>query len=93
METRKQAIFSAGQAGVSTAELVALYPRVNEREIKEQLIWVLSQKRDDAATTRLIEIAKNDPDRELRKKAIFWLGQVNNDRARDAILDIINSPR
>ena len=93
VETRKQAIFSAGQAGVSTAELTALYSRVNEREIKEQLIWVLSQKRDDDAVTRLMEIARRDPDRELRKKAIFWLGQSNDPRVRDFLLEIINGPR
>jgi HEAT repeat protein len=93
VETRKQAIFSAGQAGVSTADLVALYPRVTEREIKEQLIWVLSQKRDEAAVTRLMDIARRDPDRELRKKAIFWLGQSNDPRARDLLLEIINGPR
>jgi HEAT repeat protein len=93
VETRKQAIFSAGQAGVSTADLVALYPRVTEREIKEQLIWVLSQKRDEAAVTRLMEIARRDPDRELRKKAIFWLGQSNDPRVRDFLLEIINGPR
>jgi len=93
VETRKQAIFSAGQAGVSTADLSALYPRLNERQLKEQLIWVLSEKRDSAAGTRLMEIAKSDPDRELRKKAIFWLGQSNDPRAREFLLDIINGPR
>jgi len=93
IETRKQALFSAGQAGVSTTALSALYPRLNQRELKEQLIFVLSQKRDEAATTRLMEIAKSDPDRELRKKAIFWLGQSNDPRARDFLLEIINGPR
>ena len=93
VETRKQAIFSAGQAGVSTAELIALYPRVTEREIKEQLIWVMSQKRDDDAITRLMDIARRDPDRELRKKAIFWLGQSNDPRVQDFLLEIINGPR
>jgi HEAT repeat protein len=93
VETRKQAIFSAGQAGVSPADLIALYPRVNEREIKEQLIWVMSQSRDEAAVTRLIQIAKTDPDRELRKKAIFWLGQSNDPRVKDFLLEIINAPR
>ena len=93
VETRKQALFSAGQAGVSTTALSALYPRLNQRELKEQLIFVLSQKRDEAATTRLMEIAKSDPDRELRKKAIFWLGQSNDPRARDFLLEIINGPR
>jgi len=93
VETRKQAIFSAGQARVSTAELVALYPRLTERELKEQLIWVLSEKRDEAAFTRLMQIAKSDPDRELRKKAIFWLGQSNDPRVKDFLLEIINGPR
>jgi HEAT repeat protein len=93
IETRKQAIFSAGQAGVSTADLVALYPKLNERELKEQLIWVLSQKHDEAAFTRLMQIAKSDPDRELRKKAIFWLGQTNDPRVKDFLLEIINAPR
>ena len=93
VETRKQALFSAGQAGVSTAALSALYPRLNERQLKEQLIWVMSQKRDPAAATRLMEIAKSDPDRELRKKAIFWLGQTNDPRVKDFMLEIINAPR
>jgi len=93
VETRRQAIFSAGQAGVSTADLIALYGKVNEREIKEQLIWVLSEKRDEAAFTRLMQIAKSDPDRELRKKAIFWLGQTNDPRVKDFMLEIINGPR
>ena len=80
-------------AGVSTAELIALYPRLTDRELKEQLIWVLSQKRDSDAITRLIEIAKKDPDREARKKAIFWLGQSNDPRVKDFLLEIINGPR
>jgi TolA-binding protein len=93
IETRKQALFSAGQAGVSTATLAALYPRLTDRELKEHLIFVLSQKHDAAAVTRLMEIAKSDPDRELRKKAIFWLGQSNDPRVKDFMLEIINAPR
>ncbi|MFL5618510.1 MAG: HEAT repeat domain-containing protein [Gemmatimonadaceae bacterium] len=93
IETRKQALFSAGQAGVSTAEFSTLYPRLTDRELKEQVIFVMSQKRDEAAITRLMQIAKSDPDRELRKKAIFWLGQSNDPRVKDFMLEIINGPR
>lgn len=93
VETRKQALFSAGQAGVSTAALSALYPRLADRELKEHLIFVLSQKHDADAVTRMMEIAKSDPDRELRKKAIFWLGQSNDPRVKDFLLEIINGPR
>jgi HEAT repeat protein len=90
VEIRKQAIFSAGQTGVSTAELSALYSKLTDRELKEQLIWVLSEKRDSAAADRLMSIAKSDPDREVRKKAIFWLGQMNDPRVKQFLLDIIN---
>ena len=93
VETRKQAIFGAGQAGVSTADLAALYPKVTDRELKGQLIWVMSEKRDGAAIDRLMQIAKSDPDREMRKKAIFWLGQSNDPRVKDFLLEIINGPR
>ena len=90
VEIRKQAIFSAGQTGVSTAELAALYPKLTDRELKEQLIWVMSEKGDAAAANRLMDIAKNDPDREVRKKAIFWLGQMNDPRVKQFLIDIIN---
>ena len=90
VETRKQAIFSAGQIRVATSELVALYGRLSDRELKGQLIWVLSDRHDTAAMDRLIEIAKHDPDPEMRKKAIFWLGQSHDPRVKQLLLDIIN---
>jgi HEAT repeat protein len=90
IETRKQAIFSAGQIRVATSELVALYGKLSDRELKKQLIWVLSDRRDTAAMDRLIEIAKHDPDPEMRKKAIFWLGQSHDPRVKQLLIDIIN---
>jgi len=89
-EVRKQAIFGAGQAHVATADLIALYGKLTDREVKGQLIWVLSDRRDPAAADRLIEIAKHDPDPEMRKKAIFWLGQSHDPRVKQLLLDIIN---
>jgi HEAT repeat protein len=90
VETRKQAIFSAGQIRVPAAELAALYDKLTDREIKGQLIWVMSDRRDPTAVDRLIEIAKHDKDPEMRKKAIFWLGQSNDPRVKQLLLDIIN---
>jgi HEAT repeat protein len=79
--------------GVSTAALSALYPRLTDRELKEHLIFVLSQKHDSDAVTRMIQIARSDPDRELRKKAIFWLGQSNDPRVKTSWSRLINGPR
>ncbi len=89
-ELRKQALWTAGQAGAGAAELVPLYDRLTDRPLKEQLIWVLSEARDRAASDKLVDIARTDRDPEMRKKAIFWLGQKNDPRVRQLLIDILN---
>jgi HEAT repeat protein len=91
-DVRKHALFCAGQAGVSSAELVGLYDKITDRELKYQLIWVMSDSRDRGATDKLLEIAQRDKDIEMRKKAIFWLGQKNDPRVKQLLIDIITKP-
>jgi HEAT repeat protein len=91
IELRKKALFWAGQTGVATSELSSLYNRMADTEMKEQMIFVFSQRqRDPAAMDRLFDIAKNDKDPELRKKAIFWLGQSRDPRVQQFLMDLIN---
>src|SRR5439155_916996 len=70
IEQRKKALFWAGQTGVDLAQLAGLYDRMQNREMKEQLIFVYSQRHEAAALDALIKIAKTEQDKELRKKAI-----------------------
>jgi HEAT repeat protein len=91
MELRKQALFWAGQSrGVSIADVAKLYDTVKDREMKEQVIFVLSQKRDTEAVDKLMAIARSDSDKELRSKAIFWLGQSRDPRVVKFLEDLIN---
>lgn len=90
MEMRKKALFWAGQMGAPMADLVALYDRTTNVEMKEQLIFAYSQRHDSAAIDKLIDIAKRETNPDLRKKAIFWLGQSHDPRARQVLIDIIN---
>jgi HEAT repeat protein len=91
MELRKQALFWAGQSrSASSAAIGQLYDRVPDQEMKEQAIFVLSQKKDAGAIDKLIDIAKNDRDREMRGKAIFWLGQSRDPRAMRLLEEIIS---
>jgi HEAT repeat protein len=92
LETRKQALFWAGQGGASMADLSGLYGTLDDREMKEQLIFVYSQRDEPAAVDKLLEVSRRDPDPELRKKALFWLGQSNDPRAAKALQDIIEQP-
>src|SRR5436190_703287 len=91
-EVRGHALWSAGQNGVAGSELAAIYDRVKDDEVKEKLIFTLSQSGDAAATDKLVDIAQKDPDREMRKKALFWLGQKNDPRVRKILTDILTKP-
>jgi HEAT repeat protein len=90
IEMRKKALFWAGQGGIEISELIPFYAKLQDREMKEQMIFVLSQRRSPAAVDKMLDIAKNDKDPELRKKAIFWLGQSNDPRVQQFLLDLIN---
>jgi HEAT repeat protein len=94
IEMRKHALFWAGQnGGASTESFAALYDKMSDSEIKEQLIFVLSQRgRDGKAIDKLMDIAKNDKDKELRGKAVFWLGQSRDPRALKYLEDLISKP-
>jgi HEAT repeat protein len=86
---RKKALFWAGQGGVSVAELARAYDALTEPELKEHLIFVLSQRDDEAALDKLMAIARADPDRQLRKKALFWLGQKDDPRVARFVRELL----
>lgn len=92
MEMRKQALFWAGNNNAaSVADIAALYDRISDKEMKEQVIFVLSQKsKDTAAVDKLMAIARSDTDREMRSKAIFWLGQSRDPRVLKFLEELIN---
>lgn len=89
IELRKRATFWAAQSGVPARELGRLFDGIADRELRQYIIFTLSQSPDPEAIDRLIQIARGEKDPELRKKAIFWLGQSNDPRATDVLLEII----
>jgi len=90
IEMRKKALFWAGQTGTPFSQLSAMYGRMREQEMKDQMIFVFSQRHEPAALEKLMDIAKNDPDRDARRKALFWLGQSHDSRVSAFLNDIIN---
>ena len=90
IELRKKALFWAGQGAAPADQLISLYSTLPDPEMREQLIFVYSQRREPAMVDKMLDIAKNDRDPELRKKAIFWLGQSHDPRVQQFLLDLIN---
>ena len=88
LKIRKSALFWAGQRELTpTRDLVAFYRNATEPELREHAIFVLSQRKDDAATTELLRIAREDSDKRMRARALFWLGQKDDPRVAKLIGD------
>jgi len=91
IDLRKQALFWRGQHNDSPlGDLIALYPRLDSRELRDHYVFVLSQRRESAAVDKLIDLAKTDSDREVRAKAMFWLGQSQDPKAMKFLEERIN---
>ncbi|MEJ2502874.1 MAG: HEAT repeat domain-containing protein [Gemmatimonadota bacterium] len=89
LELREKAMFWAAEAGASPAELGRLYGGLQDRELKERILFGLSQSSRPEAIDKLIEIARTEQDPELRKRAIFWLGNSNDPRAADVLIELL----
>jgi HEAT repeat protein len=90
---RKQALFWAGQhRAIELNRLQGLYERLDDRQMKEQLIYLYAQRDEPERIDRLIEIIEAEDDADLRKRAIFWLGQTGDERAIEFLLSIARDP-
>lgn len=92
IELRRTAIFWAAEAGASADDLGGLYARVQDRKLKERILFGLSESDQPGAVDQLIRIARTERDTELRKRAIFWLGNSSDPRAAEVLMDLINNP-
>jgi HEAT repeat protein len=90
VDTRKKAIFWAGQGGATFDQMVGLYGRVQDTDLKDAMIFAFSQRHERGAIDELISIAKTDKDPEARKKAVFWLGQSHDPRVTQFLQELIN---
>jgi len=91
VDTRKNALFWASQRhALDLDQIMGIYNGARgDDAMQEQVIFVLSQRRESAAVDKLMDIAKSDPNIDMRKKALFWLGQKNDPRIKQFILDLI----
>jgi hypothetical protein len=69
VELRDRAARSLAEAGAPSRELATLYDRVTSSAVKQRLIRLLAQRRDDVAATKLAAIAADDPNATLRREA------------------------
>jgi HEAT repeat protein len=90
VELRKNALFWTGQQhDLEAADLANVYDSSVDLELRQQVLFVLSQLTDDWAVDQLIAIARRETDAELRKNALFWLGQSDDLRAAQFLQEVV----
>lgn len=89
MQARKAALFWLGQSDAPTRALIDLDADVRPPALRDQYVFVLSQRHDDAALDKLIDVARHDSSVETRKKAMFWLGQSHDAKALRFFRDLL----
>jgi len=89
LDVRKKAVFIASQHGqMSVPTLKRIYDSPIPKDMKEQIIFALGQRKD--GIDQLIEIARHESNPGFRSKAIFWLGQSKDPRAVKVLQEILS---
>jgi HEAT repeat protein len=93
-ELREKAIFWLGQehGGGNAQFLMELYRRLADEELKEKVIFSVSQMDSDASRKWLMGVATDAKEPiEMRKKALFWVGQSGEGMALDELFGLYGS--
>ncbi len=90
VDVRRQAlVMVAQQQNLPAEELLEIYDSTDDRELRQFLLFTLSQRQEPAVVDRLMDVARNDPDPEMRQQAIIWLGQSKDPRVAEFLMEII----
>lgn len=89
-DIRGMALFAAAQNGsLTSAQLGQIYRDAADPEMKEQVMFAITQSDDPGAFDVLLEIARTETDPELKQNAVFWVGRSDDPRAKALMLEIL----
>jgi HEAT repeat protein/TolA-binding protein len=77
----------------SVAELSKLYDSADNRNMRQQIINVLANRKEPESTDKLIDIVKNSTDSQLRMQAINALSRKNDPRTVQLLNDRLDGKK
>src|SRR4029079_17250444 len=81
------------RSNISIADLNKLYDAADSRDIRQQIINILQNRKEPEASDKLVEIVKTGTDINLRTKAINALQRKNDPRSAQLFQDILDGKR
>jgi HEAT repeat protein len=85
---RQAAMSRLRRSDVALDELGKLYDNLSERELRAEIIRIIGQREEPAATDKLLEIARTGTDPNLRRAAISALARKNDPRTTKLLLEL-----
>jgi HEAT repeat protein len=89
---RSAALGRLRRSDVALEELTRLYDTLSERELRGEVIRILGQRSEPAATDKLIDIAKTGTDPVIRRAAISALTKKDDPRTTKLLLELVEKP-
>jgi HEAT repeat protein len=86
---RQAAMSRLRRSDVALDELGKLYDNLSERELRAEIIRIIGQREEPAATDKLLEIARTGTDPNLRRAAISALARKNDPRTTKLLLELV----
>jgi len=77
----------------SVSDLAKLYDSADNRNMRQQIINVLANRKEPESTDKLIDIVKNSTDSNLRMQAINALSRKNDPRTVQLLNDLLDGKK
>lgn len=86
---RRRAASLLDRAGVPVRDVIGVYDKVSDGEVRVQLIEAMAQAGTRDATRKLVTIAQGDTQVAARRRAISLLGRSDDPAVREALKDLV----
>lgn len=88
---RTDALFWLGNGVIEHLGLDERDAQTADDEMRNQAVFVVSQRPRSESVPELVEIAKTNKHPSARRAAIFWLGQTGDSRAADTFAELLGA--
>jgi HEAT repeat protein len=91
IEVRREALRRAGPS-MDIAALGRLYDQTGQRDIRQEIVRQLGERREGESIDKLADIIRNGTDPQVRQSAVRALANKKDPRAQKALMELLDKP-
>jgi len=91
IEVRREALRRAGPS-MDIAALGRLYDQTGQRDIRQEIVRQLGDRREGESIDKLADVIKNGTDPQVRASAVRALANKKDPRAQKVLMELLDKP-